>query len=96
MKNLIKKFCRWVLSEEISTLKKELKSERELSFKLATRLEPYKPAIVPNGEDMADAIQFSIDVSCGLRENCCQIPTGTITVGSPIIVSSNTVFTGDK
>lgn len=46
-----------------------------LAHRLTTRLLPYKPPLIPNGEDMSEILNFHLDIAVGLKENL-QIPKG--------------------
>ncbi|QZI90346.1 hypothetical protein MYOV003v1_p0022 [Vibrio phage 207E48.1] len=90
--NLLKKFARWVLSDELDKLKKDLKSECGLSHTLATYLLPYQPEMVDGGEtDNTPILQMRLDIARGLKKPV-PMPTGRFNIGAPIIVSSDTTF----
>ena len=82
----LKRFCRWVLREELNDLNRKLESEKELSFRLATRLKPYNPEMIGDGvTDNSDIVDFNMDVSMGLREPF-SIGTGVFKTSKPIII----------
>ena len=96
MINPFKSLCRWILRGEITSLKDKLKSETELSFRLASRLEPYTPEMVDDGEtDNTTIIEFKMDVASGLKSPL-EIPTGCFLVGSTIEEKGNAKFVIDK
>lgn len=71
----MKRFCRWILEDEITNLRTSLKNKEMLAHRLTTRLLPYKPPLIPNGEDMSEILNFHLDIAVGLKENL-QIPKG--------------------
>lgn len=73
----IKRFSRWILRDEI-------KEHKDLSFRLATRLEQYLPDLNPDGEtDNTHIFNLHVDVCRGLNKDF-YIPSGNYKMATKI------------
>ena len=84
---MIKKLCRWVLKEEISSLQAACEGNRNLAKRLAVRLRGFiGPITSDDGTgDYSDIIEANMDISQGLEEPCF-FPIGSYALNQNIAV----------
>ena len=87
---MLKRFCRWILSDEINNLKEKLEAETDRAERLADRLRPYLPELKPDGTCQADNLQFILDVN-----RSASIGTGVYAMDTPITLGDGENVKGD-
>ena len=84
MKQLIKKFSKWILSEE-------LKQDDELIYRLRSYCRPHLTELRSNGEDQENEVQMFFDINEHLT-----LPYGIFKIGTCIKMPSKCRIVEDE
>lgn len=93
---MIKKLCRFILREEINTLKRDLDSSKQLAKRIAIKYMPYSKRPAGNNQiDETEAINDQIDI-CSALDVPLKLNAGVYKIESPIEINGNCVIEGSK
>ncbi|CAL9978010.1 hypothetical protein VPHF99_0225 [Vibrio phage F99] len=87
---MLKRFCRWILSDEIGNLNQKLEAESDRAERLADRLRPHLPELKPDGTCQADNLQFILDVN-----QSAKIDMGMYTVATTVVLGDGATIKGE-